>query len=145
MPIKIVIGSDHAGLTLKEALKSHLQTLGYGLEDVGTYTADSMDYPDPAHAVARIVAAGSARFGILICGSGNGVSITANRHHGIRCALAWNREIAMLARAHNDANVLALPARFMVLDEATASVDAFISGEFEGGRHIKRVEKIEAC
>ena len=145
MPIKIAIGSDHAGLALKEALKSHLRTLGYGLDDVGTHTADSMDYPDPAHAVARIVAACSARFGILICGSGNGVSITANRHQGIRCALAWNREIAMLARAHNDANILALPARFMVLDEATACVDAFISGEFEGGRHIKRVEKIEAC
>lgn len=143
MPLRLVIGGDHAGTDLKKALKEHL--VGHGAEvfDVGTNSHESVDYPDFAHAVAQGVANGSADLGILICGSGNGVNITANKHPGIRSALAWNPEIAALARQHNDANVLALPARSITNQEAQAIVDAFLEAHFEGGRHQRRVEKIE--
>lgn len=139
----LAIGSDHAGYGLKERLKAYLAAAGWQVQDCGTHSAESMDYPDPAHAVARAVQAGEAQVGILICGSGNGVSMTANKHRGIRCGLAWNAEVAALAKAHNDANILALPARFISEAEAVAAVDAFLAAGFEGGRHARRVAKIE--
>lgn len=143
MPLRLVIGGDHAGTDLKKALKEHLAHEGTEITDVGTHTHDSVDYPDFAHAVAEGVSNGSADMGILICGSGNGVNMVANKHSGVRSALAWNPEIAALARQHNDANVLALPARSITSQEAKAIVDAFLKARFEGGRHQRRVEKIE--
>lgn len=140
----LAIGSDHAGFALKERLKEHLAAKGIACHDFGTSTPESMDYPDSAHAVARAVQEGRFDAGILICGSGNGVSMAANRHKGVRCALAWNEEVAALAKAHNNANVLALPARFMSEADAIGAVDAFLAARFEGGRHERRVQKIEA-
>jgi ribose 5-phosphate isomerase B len=139
----ILIGSDHAGIDLKHHLKDHLKAAGYQVTDKGTHVKESVDYPDYAHAVATGVLAEAGTFGIVICGSGNGVNISANRHPGIRSALAWKPEIATLARQHNNANVLALPARFITEVEAVAIVDAFLGAQFEGGRHQRRVEKIE--
>ena len=139
----ISIGSDHAGFDLKHRVKDHLKALGHEVMDHGTHTRDSVDYPDFAHTVAEAVTAGRSPLGIVICGSANGVNITANKHPGVRSAIAWNEEVARLAREHNNANVLALPARFV--DEALALriVDAFLAARFEGGRHQWRVEKIE--
>lgn len=139
--LRIAIGADHAGQPLKEAVKRHLA--GHALEDFGTHGTDSVDYPDHAHAVADAVASGQAELGILICGSGNGVNIVANKHAGIRSALAWRPDLAALAREHNAANVLALPARFITEEEAFRIVDAFLGASFEGGRHQRRVDKIE--
>jgi ribose 5-phosphate isomerase B len=139
----VVIGADHAGYEYKEAVKKQLEALGWNVEDKGTYSTDSVDYPDFAHPVASDVAGGKAAFGILICGSGNGVCITANKHAGIRAALCWNEELASLARQHNNANVLCMPARFVSLELAEKMVRAFIDTPFEGGRHEKRVEKIQ--
>lgn len=139
----ILIGSDHAGFDLKHLLKDHLRALGHEVTDKGTHVKDSVDYPDYAHAVAQAVANEPHALGIVICGSGNGVNISANRHPGIRSALAWSAEVAGLAREHNDANVLALPARFISDGEAERIVDAFLNAKFEGGRHQRRVEKIE--
>lgn len=139
----IIIGSDHAGLELKHRVKDHLKAAGYEVLDKGTHVKDSVDYPDFAHAVAEGVLADADSLGIVICGSGNGVNISANRHKGIRSALAWRSDVAALAREHNNANVLALPARFVTDDEALAIVDAFLGAGFEGGRHQRRVEKIE--
>lgn len=141
--MKIAIGSDHAGFELKEKLKTYLQKKGVELKDFGTYSTERADYPDYAHPVAEAVEEKNADLGILICGSGNGVNMTANHHHGIRSALCWNEEIAKLARQHNDANVMALPARFIDEKEAEKCVDAFLSTAFEGGRHTARVQKIE--
>lgn len=143
MPENIAIGSDHAGFVLKERLKEHLASKGFHPVDFGGFSTESMDYPDPAHAVAEAIQRGEAPKGILICGSGVGVSIAANRHKGVRAALAWRPEIAKLAREHNDANIIALPARFVSEQEAVAILDAFLAGAFEGGRHQRRVEKIE--
>ncbi|HMQ75211.1 MAG TPA: ribose 5-phosphate isomerase B [Flavobacteriales bacterium] len=139
----IAVGSDHAGLDLKHAVKEHLRARGVEVTDKGTHVRESVDYPDHAHAVAGAVAANQAELGILICGSGNGVAITANKHRGVRAALAWLPELGRLAREHNDANVLALPARFISVEQALAVVDAFLDARFEGGRHQVRVEKIE--
>lgn len=139
---KVAIGADHAGFEYKEAVKQQLEALGWQVDDKGTYSTDSVDYPDFAHPVAEDVAAGTAAFGILICGSGNGVCITANKHAGVRAALCWNEELASLARQHNNANVLCMPARFVPLDLAQKMVEAFIQTAFEGGRHEKRVGKI---
>lgn len=139
----IAVGSDHAGLDLKHAVKEHLRARGVEVSDKGTHVRESVDYPDHAHAVAAAVAAHQAELGILICGSGNGVAITANKHRGVRAALAWLPELGRLAREHNDANVLALPARFISVEQALAVVDAFLDARFEGGRHQVRVEKIE--
>ncbi len=139
----ILIGSDHAGIDLKHHLKDHLRKLGHEITDKGTHVKDSVDYPDFAHAVADAVANEVGSLGIVICGSGNGVNISANRHRGIRSALAWNPEVAALAREHNNANVLALPARFISEEQAETIVGAFLGAEFEGGRHLRRVEKIE--
>lgn len=140
--MKIYIGSDHAGFTLKEQVKLHLAHLNSELTDVGTFSEESMDYPDVAHPVANAVLDGKADYGILLCGSANGIAISANKHAGIRAALCWLPEIAVLARAHNNANVLCLPARFLNNETALNIVDEFLKTAFEGGRHEKRVAKI---
>lgn len=141
--MKLAIGSDHAGFELKEQLRSYLQQKGIDYTDKGCYSSERADYPDYGHAVANDVLAGTVNFGILICGSGNGINMTANKHKGIRAALCWNAEIAGLARQHNDANVLTLPGRYISLEEAKKCVDVFLSETFEGGRHQGRVEKID--
>jgi len=138
----IVIGCDHAGVELKHAIVNHLKQLGYTILDKGTNTQDSVDYPDYAHPVAEAVEQGQADMGILICGSANGVCITANKHQGIRAALCWKDEIAALARQHNDANIICLPARFISITEGILFTDTFINTPFEGGRHQNRVNKI---
>ena len=142
--MKIAIGSDHAGFALKAKLITILEAEGYQVKDFGCYSEDSIDYPDYAHPVANEVEQDAAVLGVLICGSGNGISMTANRHQGIRCALCWTPEIASLARQHNDANILSLPARFISEELATEILHAFLSAQFEGGRHATRVGKI-AC
>ena len=141
----IPIGCDHAGYTLKEAILKHLSVKGFKLQDFGCFSEDSIDYPDYAHKVATAVTDGSACCGILICGSGNGVCITANKHTGVRAALCWEPEISALAKQHNNANVICLPARFISQEKAFAIVDAYLNMEFEGGRHAARVDKIENC
>jgi ribose 5-phosphate isomerase B len=141
--MKIAIGSDHAGFSLKEELKAYLQNKGFEVKDFGTFSEERADYPDYAHQVAKAVETNEEERGVLICGSGNGVNMTANRHHNVRSALCWNEEIAKLARQHNDANVIALPARFMDEKEAEKCLDAFFTTAFEGGRHEQRVKKIE--
>ncbi len=140
--MKIAIGCDHAGTSLREELIHYLQEKGHEIIDFGTKTTDSVDYPDYAHPVANAVESNQADKGILICGSANGVCITANKHAGIRAALCWKPEIAELARQHNDANIIGIPARFMSTDEAKASVNLFLTTAFEGGRHQNRVNKI---
>ncbi len=141
--MRIAIGSDHAGFQLKEQLVSYLRSKEILVMDKGTNSEASTDYPGYAHAVATDVSKGQAELGIVICGSGNGVNITANKHKGIRSALAWNSEVARLAREHNNANVLALPARYIETEEAKAITDAFLTAQFEGGRHQRRVSEIE--
>jgi ribose 5-phosphate isomerase B len=140
--ITIPIGSDHAGYDLKESLKTYLSDKGYEMRDFGCHSSESVDYPDFAHPVASLVEGSSDIKGILICGSGNGISMTANKHQGIRAAISWKAEIAELARLHNDANILVLPARFITEQEAKSIVDTFFSTDFEGGRHQNRVNKI---
>jgi len=138
----IAIGSDHAGFSYKEAIKDHLTNNGFTVTDLGTFTETSCDYSDYAHAVANAVEQGVCEKGVLICGSANGVAITANKHASIRAAICWEKEIAILARAHNDANIICIPARFVSTDVAFEMTDAFFSTEFEGGRHATRVSKI---
>lgn len=138
----LAIGCDHAGFQLKEKLKTHLRVKGYKIEDKGSFSEERVDYPDFAHEVAREIESKKVEYGILICGSANGISMAANKHKGIRAAVCWNREVAKLARQHNDANILSLPARFISDEEAIACADVFLSTEFEGGRHTDRVEKI---
>ena len=138
----IALGSDHAGFARKQALKTWLEGQGYAVQDFGTHSEASVDYPDFAHPLAAAVAAGVPALGILLCGSANGVCITANKHAGVRAALAWLPEIAVLARQHNDANVLCLPARYVSDAEAAAIAGAFLGAAFEGGRHQARVDKI---
>jgi ribose 5-phosphate isomerase B len=138
--MKLAIGCDHAGFSLKEFLKSNFNEIDW--LDKGCYSADSVDYPDFAHAVARSIEDKETELGILICGSGNGISIAANKHAGIRAAIAWKPELASLARQHNDANILSLPARFISESEAIEIVKAFLEASFEGGRHQTRVDKI---
>lgn len=141
MKKKIAIGSDHAGYQLKEILVNYLKEIGWETVDFGCHSEESIDYPDYAHPVADFVEK-EALFGVLICGSGNGISMSANKHKDVRCALSWTSEIAMMARQHNDANILSLPARYISKQEAIACLEVFISTEFEGGRHQKRVNKI---
>lgn len=140
--MKIGIGSDHAGYTLKTAVAEYLTEQGYEVEDFGTYSEASMDYPDVAHPVAAAVDHQKLHRAVLICGSGEGVCMTANKYAGVRAALVWNPEIAVLARQHNDANVLCLPGRFISESDARKAVDAFLNTEFEGGRHSRRVQKM---
>jgi ribose 5-phosphate isomerase B len=139
---KIAVGSDHAGYSLKEAVKEHLQEHGYQIQDYGTFSEESTDYPDYVHPLAKDVEQQKHAFGIVMCGSANGVNMTANKYQGIRSALCWTDEIARLAREHNDANVLALPARFIDEQSALKIVDVFLNTPFQGGRHSLRVEKI---
>lgn len=139
---KIAIGADHAGFELKEKVRKHLESKGIVVQDFGTYSEERADYPDFAHAVAKAVLENESDLGILICGSGNGINMTANKYKGIRSALCWTAEIAQLARAHNNANILALPARFMDHNEALKATDEFLKTEFEGGRHADRINKI---
>ncbi len=141
--MKVHIGCDHAGFELKERIKVELVSQGYEVSDHGTYSLESTDYPDYAHATAEAVQKEVVP-GILICGSANGVCMTANKHQGIRAALCWNKEVAALARLHNDANIICLPARFLTVADALEMVDVFLKTEFEGGRHQNRVSKI-AC
>ncbi|HEK19952.1 ribose 5-phosphate isomerase B [Mucilaginibacter sp.] len=138
--LKIAIGADHAGFDFKQAILSMFDNITFN--DFGTYSAESADYPDFAHLVANAVESGEADFGILICGSANGVAMTANKHQHIRAAICWKRDLAVPARTHNNANVLCLPARHMSLDEAKATIETFLTEEFEGGRHARRVDKI---
>jgi len=136
------IGCDHAGFELKTKLIQILKEKGFEIEDKGCFSTDSIDYPDFAHPVAEMVENNPGTLGILLCGSGNGINMTANKHQGIRAALCWTPEIAKLAREHNNANILTLPARFISEAEAIEIVNVFFSTNFEGGRHQKRVEKI---
>ena len=140
--MKIAIGCDHAGYELKETLKSFLIEKDFDMVDKGTFSTDSVDYPDYAHAVCKSIELKEASFGILICGSGNGINMAANKHAEIRAALCWTKEVAVLARQHNNANVVSLPARFISGEEAKEIVEAFLSTDFEGGRHANRVNKI---
>jgi ribose 5-phosphate isomerase B len=139
----IPIGADHAGFALKERLKGELREMGYEVDDVGTTSEDSVDYPDFAHQVANRVERGEAQRGILLCGSGLGMAYAANRHHGVRAAVAWSPEIARLSREHNDANVLVLPTRFLEAETGVEILRTWLDTKFEGGRHVRRVEKIE--
>ena len=140
----IPIGADHAGFELKARIISYLTEKGYEMKDFGCYSTDSIDYPDFGHPVAQMVEENTGMLGILICGSGNGISMTANKHQGVRSALCWKKELAQLARQHNDANIITLPARFISEEEGIEMIDIFLSTEFEGGRHQNRVNKI-AC
>jgi ribose 5-phosphate isomerase B len=140
--VKIAIGNDHAGVEYKTKISRMLEASGYQVHNVGTDNTDSVDYPDFAHPVAKAVELKEAQFGILICGSGNGVSMAANKHQEIRAALCWKVEIAKLARVHNNANVICIPARFVSLVLAKNMITAFLNEKFEGGRHLKRVKKI---
>lgn len=138
----IGLASDHAGFELKEYVKTWLEAKGYTFNDFGTYSTDSCDYPDFAHPLAEAVESGECYPGIAICGSGEGISMTLNKHQGIRAALCWIPEIAHMTRLHNDANVLVMPGRFISTETASQIMDEFFSTEFEGGRHQKRIDKI---
>ena len=140
--LPVAIGCDHAGYTYKDAIKAHLEAGGWQVLDFGTNGPDSVDYPDFAHPTAASVEMGESTFGVLICGSANGVAITANKHAGIRAGLCWNDDVAKLVRLHNNANMICIPARFVSVDEAIQLVDTFIGTSFEGGRHATRVDKI---
>ena len=138
----IPIGSDHAGFQLKEAIKSYFSERGYHFKDYGTYSEESIDYPDYGHPVAEHIHKNKNTLGIVICGSGNGINMTVNKHQGIRGALCWEEEIAELARQHNDANIIALPARFISIEKGIKIVEKFLITSFEGGRHQNRINKI---
>jgi len=140
--LPVAIGADHAGYEYKEAIKAYLEKSGFTVKDFGTSSPDSVDYPDFAHPVAEAVERGEFDCGILVCGSANGVAITANKHQGVRAAICWLEELAALARQHNDANIVCIPARFIDLELAEAIVDRFLTTAFEGGRHANRVGKI---
>ena len=145
MYIKISIGSDHAGFELKQHIKEYLQSITdhkVELNDWGCYSEERVDYPDFAHKVSIQVSEGKADLGILVCGSGNGISMAANKWQDIRCALCWNKEIAEMARLHNDANILSLPGRYITKEEAIKCIDVFLNTGFEGGRHSERIAKI---
>ena len=140
--LKVGVCSDHAGYQMKKIVKQWLIEQNYAVRDFGTHNEESCDYPDFAHPLAEAVEQSKCAFGISICGSGNGINMTVNKHQGIRSALCWNSEIASLARQHNNANICALPARFISTEEACNIIDAFLHAEFEGGRHQKRIDKI---
>ncbi len=140
--MKIALGSDHAGFHYKETIKNHLNSIGHKVTDFGTDSTESVDYPDFAHPVGKGVDTGEFNFGIVICGSGEGVSMTVNKYKNVRGALVWNSDVAKLCREHNDANILCLPARFISEHQAIQFVDLFLSTTFEGGRHDRRLQKI---
>ncbi len=140
---KIILGTDHAGYKIKEFIKENLKKDNYIFDDIGVFSEESMDYPDIAHPLAEAVSKGEYKFGILICGSGNGMAMAANRHKSVRAALCWNVEIIKLARSHNDANILVLPGRYLEYELACDMIKVFLETAFEGGRHIRRAEKID--
>lgn len=142
---KVGMACDHAGFELKEYIKQVLEGKGYSVEDFGTHSSESMDYPDTAHPLAQAVEAGDVDFGVAMCGSGNGITMTLNKHQGVRAALCWDPEIASLAKRHNNANILSMPARFISKEEAVAILEAYLNAEFEGGRHQRRIDKIPCC
>lgn len=139
---KIAVASDHAGFRIKEKVKAYLISKGFEVKDFGCFSEESVDYPDYAHPLAKAVDAGVFDIGVTVCGSGNGINMTANKHPGIRSALCWNEEISRLARAHNNANICALPGRFISESEAELIVRVFIETPFEGGRHQRRIDRI---
>ena len=141
--MKIAIGNDHAGTAYKQAIVAYLQTQKIEVINVGTDSLDSVDYPDFAHPIGQMIDKGEVDFGIVICGSGNGIAMTVNKHQKVRCALCWNKEIAQLARQHNNANVLSIPARYTAIEQALEIVKTFLNTDFEGGRHQARVDKIK--
>ena len=140
--MKLALCSDHAGYELKSIIEGYLQANGIDYTDFGTFSAESCDYPDFAHAAAEAIEKGECSMGIAMCGSGNGIAMTLNKHQQIRAALCWTNELTALARQHNNANVLVLPARFIEPATALALVDTFLSPDFEGGRHQRRIDKI---
>jgi ribose 5-phosphate isomerase B len=140
--LKIAIGSDHAGYEVKEFIRLNLESSGYSVTDYGVFLNESSDYPDVAHPLSQAVEAGVFRYGILLCGSGNGMAIVANKYKGIRATICWNEEITLLARKHNDANILVLPARFIFKEDALKFSRQFLTTGFDGGRHQRRVDKI---
>jgi len=140
--MQIGLASDHAGFELKEFIKSYIEQKGYTYKDFGTYTIESCDYPDYAHPLAQAVESKTVDWGIALCGSGNGIGMTLNKHQGIRAAICWNAEMARLTRTHNDANILVLPARFITREEAKEMIDLFSITPFENDRHQRRIEKI---
>ncbi len=140
--MKLAITSDHAGYQLKEEIIKYLVSEGHTVKDFGTDSNESVDYPEFGHALAKAIENNEYNFGISICGSGNGINMTANKHQGIRSALCWNREISELARAHNNANICALPGRFLSIEEAIVILEAFLGTPFDGGRHERRIKKI---
>lgn len=142
---RIAFASDHAGYALKKVIIKYVERLGYEVKDFGTNSETSCDYPDYAHPAAEAIEKGECNFGIAMCGSGNGMQMSLNKHCGIRAALCWLPELASLAKQHNNANVLVMPARFITEEEAKKIVDAYLEAKFEGGRHERRVEKISAC
>jgi ribose 5-phosphate isomerase B len=139
---KIAIGADHAGFEYKELLKKWLEKSGYPVKDFGTYNIESVDYPDFAHPVAVAIEKNEFTVGLLICGSANGVAMTANKHPGVRAAICWNEEVAEISRHHNNANIVCIPARFVSYESAEKILDRFLHSSFEGGRHERRVNKI---
>lgn len=143
--MKIAIGCDHAGFPYKAAIQKMLESQGHKVSDFGTDSTDSVDYPDFVHPVAKSVEGKEVKLGVLICGSGNGVCMTANKHAQIRAAVCWNTDLATLARQHNNANIICIPARFISKRKALSVVDAFMTASFEGGRHARRVRKISTC
>ena len=143
--MKIAIGCDHAGVEVKSAIIDLLEGKGHSMIDKGPFSTESVDYPDYGHQVAEAVESKEADLGVVICGSGNGINMTVNKHQGIRGALCWLPEIALLARQHNDANIIAIPARFLSQEEINAIITAFFEAEFEGGRHGRRVNKISCA
>lgn len=140
--MKLAVGGDHASIDYKPKLVEYLKSQGHHVKDFGPFTEDSVDYPDFAHPLSTAVHSTEYELGILICGSGNGVAMTANKHNGIRAALCWTDELASLARQHNNANVICVPSRFVSYEQAESMINAFLSAEFEGGRHQRRVDKI---
>lgn len=141
----IAIGNDHAGTIYKFEIINYLKEKGFTILNFGTDTNNSMDYPDAIHPTAEAVESGKAELGIILCGSGNGAQMTANKHQGVRAALCWNNELVALTRQHNNANILTIPARFVSLQQALGFVEIFLNTEFEGGRHATRVDKISCC
>lgn len=139
---KIGFASDHAGFELKEFVKSYVAQKGFSYKDFGAFTIESSDYPDFAHPLAEAVESGEVDLGVALCGSGNGISMTLNKHRGVRAAICWNTDIARVTRAHNDANILVLPARFITSEDAKEIITIFFNTPFEGGRHLRRIEKI---
>lgn len=142
--MKISIGNDHAGTEYKQSIMKYLENKNYQVHNYGTNSNESVDYPDFVHPVAKDVENEVSDYGIIICGSGNGANMTANKHQGVRSALCWNKEIVALARQHNDANILSIPSRFVALAQAIEMVDTFLNTAFEGGRHQNRIQKIPA-